>query len=194
MGLDKYSELSDNRIIEKYLETQDSNYFSVLYKRYAGLVYAKSISFLKDENLAKDATQDIFMKVIYKLSKFKGDSKFSTWLYSITYNYCIDVLRRNKNHKKLFTDELETPPDKVDDTPDAVLLEMSVKRLKIVLDNIPPKDKMILLMKYQDDMKIKEIADVLNKTESAIKMKLKRAKHKAKQKYTELFKTENYER
>ena len=58
----------------------------------------------------------------------------------------------------------------------------------IVLDTIPVGDKAVLLMKYQDNMSIKEIATVLNKSESAIKMKLKRAKHKAQKVYEDKFK------
>ncbi len=58
---------------------------------------------------------------------------------------------------------------------------------RVVLENIPIGDKAILWMKYQDDLQIKEIANMLDKTESAIKMKIKRAKHKAKMVYEELF-------
>ncbi len=72
--------------------------------------------------------------------------------------------------------------------PDSALLEMEVKKLKIVLDIIPVGDKAVLLMKYQDDMSIREISETLNKSESAIKMKLKRAKHKAQKVYEDKFK------
>ena len=74
-----------------------------------------------------------------------------------------------------------------DDIPDETLLEMETKQLKQLLDQMPTGDKTILLMKYQDDLSIKEIADALNKSESAVKMKLKRAKEKAQQLKDELF-------
>ena len=64
---------------------------------------------------------------------------------------------------------------------------MEIGKLKTVLDNIPPGDRAILLMKYQDEMSIKEIADILDKTESAIKMKIKRAKAKAQDAKREIF-------
>ena len=70
---------------------------------------------------------------------------------------------------------------------DEALLEMEVKRLGRVLDLIPSGDRAVLLMKYQDDLSIKEIAEILNKTESAIKMKIKRAKHKAQKVYRDIF-------
>ena len=82
---------------------------------------------------------------------------------------------------------MERLPDMEEEVHDEELMTMQVDRLRVVLDNIPVGDKAILLMKYQDDMQIKEIADILDKTESAIKMKIKRAKHKAQMVYTELF-------
>lgn len=88
-------------------------------------------------------------------------------------------------------EEPERTPDIVDDdVPDQELLEMEVKQLKRVLEEIPVDDKAILLMKYQDDMSIKEIAGILGKTESAVKMRIKRAKAKAQHFKSKLFSTE----
>ncbi|RMG80481.1 MAG: sigma-70 family RNA polymerase sigma factor, partial [Bacteroidetes bacterium] len=161
--------------------------FNILYKNYSGKVYGKCLSLLRDEGLAKDATQDIFIKIFLNLSKFGAQSKFSTWVYSITYNYCIDVIRKKKKMRSVFSDEIENAPEIIDDVPDEALFAMEVSRLKVVLDELPVGDKAVLLMKYQDDLQIKEIAAILNKTESAIKMKIKRAKHKAQRIYKELY-------
>jgi RNA polymerase sigma-70 factor (ECF subfamily) len=150
-------------------------------------VYSKSISLLKEEAWAKDATQEIFIKIFLNLSKFGGQSKFSTWVYSITYNFCIDLIRKKKKMTSVFSDEIENAPDIIDDVPDEALLTMEVSRLKNVLENIPIGDKVILLMKYQEEMQIKEIAVALGKTESAIKMKIKRAKHKSQVVYKSLY-------
>jgi len=179
--------ISDGDAVNLYLQTSESAYFSLLYDRYSDKVYRKCISLLKDEAMAKDATQGIFMKIFINLAKFSGKSKFSTWLYSITYNYCIDYLRRIKKERNLFSDEIESVAEPIEEVEDKELLEMKVSRLKKVLDNIPSGDKAILLMKYQEEMSIKEIAEILDKTENAIKMKIKRAKHKAKLVYSQLF-------
>jgi len=183
--------ISDEELIRHYLETQNSKYFDQLYGKYSTKVFSKCISLLKDEGIAQDATQDIFLKIFLNLSKFGGKSKFSTWIYSITYNYCIDLIRKKKKDGNIFSDEIERAPDLAEEVPDSALLEMEVKKLKIVLDTIPVGDKAVLLMKYQDDMSIKEISSTLNKSESAIKMKLKRAKHKAQKVYEDKFK-QNY--
>ena len=181
--------MSDNEVIRLYLKTQESAYFSILYKKYAGRVYAKCLSILKDEAMASDALQDIFMKILLNVGTFGEKSSFSTWIYSITYNYCIDQVRRKKKEQNLFSEDIENIRDVVEeDVPDEYLLELDVKKLRVVLDKLSTDDKTVLLMKYQDDMSIKEIADTFDKTESAIKMKIKRAKYKAKELCSQLFK------
>ena len=175
-------EMSDSEIIKEYLRTQNSLYFSMLYRKYSGKVYGKCISILKNDDEAKDAVQDIFVKIMLNLGNFGEKSQFSTWIYSITYNFCIDNIRKRKKDKTLFSEDIERAPDVAEDeVPDEYLLEMDVKYLKRVLEELPTGDRMIILMKYQDDMSIKEIAEMIDKTESAVKMKIKRAKHKAQE-------------
>lgn len=187
METEEISKEQDIDLIRRYLVTKDARHFTELYRRYSGKVYGKCISLLKEEHLARDAAQDIFMKIFLNLGQFAEQAKFSTWVYSITYNYCIDIIRKKKKMGDIFSDEMERLPDTMDEVHDEALLTMQADRLRVVLEQIPFGDKAILLMKYQDDLQIKEIANILNKTESAIKMKLKRAKHKAQITYEELF-------
>ncbi len=177
-----HQDLSDAEAVRLYLQTQQSDYFSLLYNRYAAKVFGKCFSILKDYDEAKDAVQEIFIKIMTNLASFGERAQFSTWIYSITYNFCIDIIRKKKKEKTLFTDDIERVPDvAADEVPDEFLMAMEVKHLKTVLEMLPSGDKMILLMKYQDDMSIRDISEVLKKTESAIKMKIKRAKHKAQE-------------
>ena len=178
---------SDLLLIRRFLDHRDAQAFSTLYSRYSGKVYAKCISMLKDEALAADATQEIFTKIFLKLGSFGERAKFSTWLYSITYNFCIDFIRKRKKDQKIFSDDSREIPDLPEDDDDEELLAMEVGRLRNVLELIPPGDKVILLMKYQDDLTIKEIAEALNKNESAVKMQLKRAKTKAQLAYKKTY-------
>ena len=188
-----HKELTDAEVVRLYLQTQRSDYFSMLYQRYASKVFGKCISILKDYDEAKDAVQDIFIKIMTNLANFGERAQFSTWIYSITYNYCIDIIRKKKKEKTLFTDDIERAPDvAAEEVPDEFLLEMEVKHLKTVLEMLPTGDRMILLMKYQDDMSIRDIAEVLDKTESAVKMKIKRAKHKAQELFNKMFKSEQH--
>jgi RNA polymerase sigma factor (sigma-70 family) len=183
--------LTDSQLIALYLQEQDARYFSQLYRRYAGKVFAKCISMLADHGIARDATQDVFIKILLNLSKFTEQSSFSTWVYSITYNYCIDLIRKKKKNILIFTEDMgRVSTEKEVEIPDSVILEMETNRLEKVMDKLPVGDKAILDMKYTDDMSIREIGEVLNKTESAIKMQIMRAKIKAQGIYTDLYGTE----
>ncbi len=172
-----YKTMSDESALEQYLLTQNVNYFNLLYDRYSNKVFAKCISMLKDNDIAEDATQEIFVKVLLSLSKFNGKSKFSTWLYSITYNFCIDIIRKGKKDIITPLDD-NTYLDIEDNIDDSEILETNVFRLKEILEKMNIDDKSILMMKYQDDLSIKEICDLMDKTESAIKMKILRAKER----------------
>ena len=184
----QHTKASDEEIVSEYLKSQSSGHFDLLYKRYSGKIYGKCISLLKDEVAAQDAVQEIFLKLIINLSKFSEKSRFSTWVYSITYNYCIDVLRRKKKTQKTFSDEDLDNLDVAENVEDSFILETEIKRLKVILNTLQTEDKSVLMMKYQDEMSIKEICEVLGKSESAVKMKIKRAKHKFKRIYQQSYK------
>jgi RNA polymerase sigma-70 factor (ECF subfamily) len=80
---------------------------------------------------------------------------------------------------ELFSDDFDKITDIEDEVSDEVLLNMEIGQLKSVLDSLALGDRLMLLMKYQDDLSIKEISHIVSKSESAVKMQLKRAKAKA---------------
>ena len=183
------TKLSDEDLVYKIVETNNTHLFAVLYDRYATVVYNKCYGFSINKEEAQDLTHDVFIKLFIKLRTFKGKSKFSTWLYSFTYNFCVNYVQRNANKKKekvtVVTDQIKGE-DSFDDIDDATLFELKSKKLAKAMKLIDPNDKVILMMKYQDDMTIKEIQHILEIGESAVKMRLKRAKEKIINVYQEL--------
>ncbi len=176
----------DETLVKEYLATQDDQLFSILYNRYSTKIYAKCIAMLKNVEAAQDCTQEIFIKVLTNIAKFNQQSKFSTWLFSVAYNHCIDLIRKNK--KQFFADLKNEHEDSIqEDIEDAFLMETKLSRLKGVLEKMDDENRTLLLMKYQDDLSIKEMGDILGKGESAVKMKIVRAKHRFKQIHDELF-------
>ena len=184
--LDNINKLSDEDLIQAIVKTNNTLFFEVLYDRYAGLVYNKCYGFAKDGDEAKDLTQDVFLKLFVKLPSFKGKSKFSTWLYAFTYNHCVNYVTRNtaKKFEKQSVDykDIENLSEEEDDNS---FLDMKVDKLKVALELISPEEKMILLLKYQDFLSIKEMESVLGIGESAVKMRIKRAKDKLISVYNE---------
>ena len=187
--LNDINNLSDEELVEAIVKTNNTLLFEILYDRYSGLVYNKCFGFSKDADEAKDLTQDVFLKLFVKLRSFKGRSKFSTWLYAFTYNHCVNYVTRNaaKKFEKHSVDykDIENLSEDEDDASDFV--DMRVDKLKEALELISPEEKMILLLKYQDFLTIKEIESVLDIGESAVKMRVKRAKDKLLKVYNEKF-------
>ncbi len=179
------SDLTDESLVETIVSSNDALLFEILYNRYAKTVYNKCYSFSKSRDEAEDLTQDVFLKLFVKLDSFKGKSKFSTWLYAFTYNYCVNYVNRN-NSKKIEKKAVETSNieetyfdlDEDDDENDNSIYRLKVVKLKQALEKITPEEKMILLLKYQDFLSIRELELVFDIGHSAVKMRIKRAKEK----------------
>jgi len=177
--LEKINKQSDEELVSNIVKNNDTLLFAVLYDRFAPLVYNKCYGFAKDEDEAKDLTQDVFLKLFVKLASFKGKSKFSTWLYAFTYNHCVNYVTRNtaKKFEKQSVDYADIE-NISEESNDDEFNDMRLDKLKVALDLVSPDEKMILLLKYQDNLSIKEIESVLDIGESAVKMRIKRAKDK----------------
>lgn len=185
--MEKYTDLTDEELVSKISETKDTVLFGVLYDRFEHLVYNKCFGFVNNEAEAKDLTQDVFLHVFIKISTFKGKSRFSTWLYSVTYNFCVNYLNRDKERKiSHHSKDIDEEYNLSVEVNDYSLYQMKVDRLERALLKIPPEDRMILQMKYQDDVSIKELQEVLEISESAVKMRISRAKTKIAEEYNNL--------
>ena len=178
---------SDEELVRKIVETNEHELFGELYERYKTKVYHKCISFSKDQDDAKDLLHDVFLKTFTNLNKFSGRSSFSTWLYSITYNYCVDYSRSKSKIRTLDIDERYDITEEEDEKNEMKLMGIQAERLGNVLDSISSKEKAILLMKFQDGFSIKEIMEIMDLSESAVKMRIKRAKSNALKTYRELY-------
>ena len=181
--------LSDNDLVFEIVATNSPELFAELYDRFSNIVFNKCYGFCENREEAEDLTHDIFVKLFVKLNTFKGYAKFSTWLYSFTYHFCLNYIQRSAYKKKerstVVSDQIKEEP--VFEEMDTVnLLKVKLERLAEILALIKPAEKIILLMKYQEDMSIKEIMCVLKISESAVKMRIKRAKAKAVKIHREL--------
>ncbi len=179
----KIESLSDNDLVKKIVKSNNTQLFAVLYDRYSGFVYNRCLLFVKIKEEAEDLTHDIFIKLFFKLRTFKGDSKFSSWLYSFVYNYCVNYVTRDRHRKsevatdkEYFFDVADANDDK--EYGDQRILELKSDKLAKALQIVSPEEKMLLLLKYQEDFTIKELQLALKIKESAVKMRLKRAKAK----------------
>jgi RNA polymerase sigma factor (sigma-70 family) len=175
MDADKNKTLTDNELVGLIVSGDPARNFEVLYSRYYQKVFDKCISLVKNKELAEELTEDIFAKTFEKLPSFKHLSSFSSWLYSITYNHCIDYLRekRNIHYPKWNLDN--QMPEIIDESTEGVE-EITYENLLVILELIHPEEKALLLMKYKDNLSMKQIGEALRISEDAAKMRLKRAR------------------
>ncbi|GAB4001783.1 RNA polymerase sigma factor [Spirosoma daeguense] len=171
--------LTDEEVIREYLPTKPDQCFEALYTRYVNKVYRRCLSMTKDSLQAEDFTQDIFLKVFNKLDAFQQRSSFSTWLYSIAYNYCSDQLRMAK---RIQFGSIESDYEYDEsERESAQLHEDSLQLVNIAIGKLSDNERTLLELKYEEGLSIDEIAEQYNLKPSAVKMRLKRTREKVQQ-------------
>lgn len=171
---------TDEELVQRILLTSETKPINLLHARYQERVYATCFFWLKDPDLAADCTQDIFVKVFQKLDSFNHQSSFSTWITVIARNYCTDKLRQQKRlplHLSLEESWAATDSLSLYDTAQETI---DVSRYLLQLKR---EDQQILHLKYEQEIKLEDLASHLGVTLSAVKMRLKRARTRLKEVY-----------
>jgi len=167
---------NDQIIIDKVLKG-NTNAFSELVNLYKDLVFSLAIKMTKNREEAEEISQDTFVKAFKNLSKFKGDSKFSTWLYKIAYHACLDRFKKNKILYK--TDSIDNSViqiESVNDTLQSIERKERAQIMEECLTQLPEDERTILWFFYYQELSLKEIVEITNFSEANIKVKLHRAR------------------
>jgi RNA polymerase sigma factor (sigma-70 family) len=171
--------LSDQHYINQIIRG-DTNVFGVLVDRYKEMIFTLALKMIKNREEAEEVSQDTFVKVFNSLNKFKGDSKFSTWIYKIAYNTCLDRLKKNK--KKENTISIDEFSDHLVKTLDNALSALEEKERKQTIQNclnlLSREESFLLTLYYFDDQNLDEIAKIMNINSNNVKVKLFRSRKK----------------
>lgn len=178
LGKSKEEELDDKELVRRIVHEGEKEHLETIYEKYIDRIFRKCMTLTKDHDLAKDLTHDIMVKVLLNLSKFKGTAPFSLWVHSITYNFCMDYFRKQKKIPLAKYEEkhLENLPGDQSETIHQQLKELRLTELEEHFKHLRKEEQMILLMRYQDGMSIKQMAATLGLKEGAVKMRLKRSR------------------
>ncbi len=176
---EKMNHQSDQYYINQVLEGQ-VNAFSVLVERYQGLVYTVVYRMIKNKEQAEEVAQDSFIKAYKSLSNYRGDAKFSTWLYTIAYRKSLDAIKASK---RMITSELieEVSEGEMELVGDALNYLQVKERKKIISDSImklPEDEAAIITLYYFEEKSVKEIVEIVNLTADNVKIKLYRSRKK----------------
>jgi RNA polymerase sigma-70 factor, ECF subfamily len=168
-------DLNDQQLIQKFLSTDDDGYFVELLKRHSQLVFRRCVRMLRNHQDADDAAQAIWTKVYFALPNFQARSTFKTWLFRIVNNYCLNVIRAQKNNLDELKDNTNYEPDTSLTLEEKVANNIDVTHL---LQMVSKEEKAILIMKYVDRYSYEDIAGQLNISVSSAKMRVARTKER----------------
>lgn len=167
--------LNDQELMQ-IVQSGDYSPASEIYDRYSGRIYNFAFRFLKNAEAAEDATQEVFVKMLKHANQFHGDAKLSTWLFSITANWCRDYLRKADNKSKESEDVLLSLPTPVELSPDRNLEKrQSEERVRRALGSLTAEQREAILLSRYQGLSYAEIAQIAGCSEGAVKTRVFRA-------------------
>ena len=181
--LDCQKHLDEHTLIYR---TQQGNIeaFNPLVTKYQHRIYTCIRKQVKDPETAKDLTQETFLKAFVGLPSFRGDSAFSSWLYRIAKNLCIDYHRKQKTENDIAP--LHTIDERrlIDPHPDPSQdIETQERRrvLREAIQHLPSMRKKVFLLRYVQELSIKDIATCIKRSEGTVKTHLYKAHHQLRE-------------
>ena len=183
---------SDKEVITRVLQGEQKAY-EVLVTRYQSFVFTMAYRYTRNREDAEELAQSAFVKAYRCLSDFRGDAKFSTWLYTIVSSLCLTFLRKKKlTIHSLDHDSVFEVADRVDSGMRANIVEEKSK-IKLVNDAIAllnPDDAKVLTLFYKGDQSLEEIGLIMGIEPNNAKVKLHRARQRLKEKMQQYFAVE----
>ena len=179
--------MNEQELIE-LVKKRDRIAFKTLVETWQGMVYNTALGILQNAEDAEDVSQEVFIQVYESISSFKGESKFSTWLYRIAITKTTDHIRKKKRKKRFAfvqslygknDGEIIEPPDffhpgiHLENKENGAILFKAIEQLL-------PNQKAAFILSKTEDLSYKEIGEIMNLSEAAVDALLQRAKNKLK--------------
>lgn len=168
----------DNKLVERF-QDGEVEAFDELVIRYQDKIYRLAYSFVHNREDALDLSQEAFLRAFQALGRFERKSAFYSWLYRITTNLCIDFLRNRSRTKSVSLDaEAEYLPNGLirgykQYSPTKYVEEKELQQHIInAVSTLSPKQREVFVLRYWDDLQIKEIANVIGRSEGTVKAHL----------------------
>jgi RNA polymerase sigma-70 factor (ECF subfamily) len=151
----------------------DRDAFRALYDIYKDRVYSIALYFLNgDPGAASDVTQQVFLKLITSMGQFRGDAEFTTWLYRLVVNACMDTARRRKSEGAVATDlDLLSRPALQEQDYARAQMAQSVRA---AVSALPPKFRIAVLLRYFEDLSYEQMARALHCSMGTVASRLSR--------------------
>lgn len=171
---------NDENILIEAIKNGNIRAYAQLVDKYKDMVYTLAVRMLKNREEAEEVAQDTFIKVFKSLENFKGDSKFSTWIYRVAYNTCLDRIKKNKKHlNNVAIDEFTfNKLDTIDNALDNIIKEEKSTLIRNCINKLPEDSSALLTLFYFEELSLEEISKIINIEANTVKVKLFRARKK----------------
>lgn len=171
------SQKPDEDLINKVIKGEN-NAYAILVDRYKHMVYTLALKILKNREDAEEVAQDSFIKAYNALNDFKGESKFSTWLYKIAYYRSLDYLKKNKRQVETTSIDISEEYNiaSMDDALDRMEVKERAEIIKHAIDKLPAADAVLITLFYFETLSMNEISKVMEIPANTIKVRLFRGR------------------
>jgi RNA polymerase sigma-70 factor, ECF subfamily len=168
----------------KLSRSGDRRAFSELVDMYKDKMYYLGMRMLSNAQEAEDIVQETFLRVFMNLDRYDETQKFSTWIYRIATNLCIDRLRKRKNNYSLDaemsdgegTDYYSTLASEEPTPENQIILTETQETIREAINQLPEKYKSVVVLRYLHDMSLQEIGDVLDMPVTTVKTRVHRGR------------------
>ncbi|MEN0047905.1 MAG: sigma-70 family RNA polymerase sigma factor [Bacteroidota bacterium] len=160
---DQLQQLNDQELIKRYLDGNERS-FEILLNRHKQKIYTSIYLFVKEQSLAEDIFQEVFIKIIDTLrkGKYNHEGKFLQWAMRISYNMCVDYFRRSKRRPQVSPTETFDIFDVLQVTDEnaeqSMIKSQTHEKVRKLVDLLPPEQREVVILRHYADMSFKEIA------------------------------------
>ena len=180
MKSDKYQHITDQELLEKFYSDHNNEWLGILLQRYTLLLLGVSMKYLKNEEQAKDSVQQIFLKVIQELHKYKVEY-FKSWLYMVAKNHCLMKLReRNGKSTVEINDNVTSKADEEADRQVLLQNDYTLDLLELSLKELNPEQQQCVTLFYLQKKSYQEISDETGFTMLQVKSFIQNGKRNLK--------------
>lgn len=194
-----FKNLTDKKLVRSFVESQDEGAFNEIVRRYADKIYRTALRITRNPSAAEDVPQEVFIILMEKMNTFHAESKFSTWLYSVTSKMSFSQLRAEKKHRNNVS--FEEDNYKVEDrmlkgvesqdlshSSDEVFL--SRERMEIIekaINELPVPYRAVFHLRDVEGLTNPEVAEILNLSLPNVRSRIYRARLFLKGKLSDYF-------
>ncbi|MEO6722213.1 MAG: sigma-70 family RNA polymerase sigma factor [Ferruginibacter sp.] len=157
MNTDKYKHITDNQLLEYFYADKNNEWLGILLQRYTMLLFGVCMKYLKNEEEAKDGVQQVFLKAITELHKYKVDY-FKSWLYMVAKNHCLMKLRDKGKKPVELNERLLSTPDETIDRKNHLEKDATLNSMEKALQLLNPEQLQCVTLFYLEKKSYQEIA------------------------------------